>query len=80
MSLPQVRDIVIYKTRNKYGDVIKREKRKIIRIFRNEKGYPLIEWESQRNQGVCPPFLWQEWCDDVDENKRRGLTVWRTSV
>jgi len=79
MSL-NVRDVVVYKTRNRYGDVIKREVRKIIRFLKNTNNKTILEWESQKNQGVCIPSQWQEWCDDVNENKRRGLTVWRSAV
>lgn len=78
MSLPNLKDIVMYKTRNKYGDVIKREVRKVIRLLKNTQGRPIIEWESPKNMGVCIPSTWDDWCNDIDENKRRGNVRYRS--
>jgi hypothetical protein len=82
MGLPSINDLVLYKTRNKWGDVMDRktEKRVVFRLFRNNKGAMLIEWRGPRGQGACMPSTWNDWCDDVDENKRRGLTRWSSAV
>ncbi len=79
MSLPSIRDIVIYKTRNRWSDVTRREKRKVIRLLKNNLGQPIIEWESSKNMGICMPSTWQDWCDDVNENEHRGASIWRST-
>lgn len=52
----------------------------IVRMPKNNKGETIIEWESQRPKwqvGTCTTFLWNEWRKNIDEKRRRGLTVVR---
>lgn len=47
---------------------------------KNNKGETIIQWESQRPKwqvGTCTTFLWNEWRKNIDEKRRRGLTVVR---
>ena len=70
--------VCFYKTYDKLGNVVREDKRTITRVFKNEKGLPLIEWEGKRDSGVCMEATWLEWFKGVDESKRRGLTVWES--
>jgi len=72
-----VSDVVLYKTYNKNGDVIyygnkAPEVRKISRFILNEREETIIEWHSDKGQGVCMVSLWEEWQNGVNETKRRG--------
>ena len=72
-----VNDVVLYKTLNKNGEVIRYgnkapEVRKISRFLTNERNETVFEWQSDKGQGVCIISLWEEWQNGMNENKKRG--------
>jgi len=80
MAMPSIGSAVIYHTYNRYGDVIRRQKRVVARHLPNINGVCILEWRATKDSGACMVSTWEEWADGTDEKKRRGLTVWRAPV
>ena len=44
----------------------------IRRLFKNNKGVTIIEWESRHNIGAVMTTIWEEWRANVDPDVRRA--------